>query len=79
MVAQKLERLVTILTERTAWSQPLAQIKRIRQGVLEAEEILDGRGAQGEGVISNATGGQRLDAWRTTLASQLRTGSLASV
>lgn len=79
LVAQKLARVVTILTERTAWSKPLAQVKRMRQWVLEAEEILDGKWAQGEAVISNATVGQRLDAWRATKASQLRTGSLAPV
>jgi hypothetical protein len=78
-VAQKLARVVTILTERAAWSKPLAQVKRMRQWVLEAEEILDGRWAQGEIVISNATVGQRLDTWRAALAVQLRTGSLAPV
>jgi Transposase IS66 family len=76
-VAQKLARVVTILTERTAWSKPLAQVKRMRQWVLEAEEILDGRWAQGEAEISNATVGQRLDTWRATLALQLRASSLA--
>jgi hypothetical protein len=78
-VGQKLARVVTILTERTAWSKPLAQVKRMRQWVLEAEQILDGRGAQGEAVMSNATVGQRLDTWRATKASQVRTGSLAPV
>jgi hypothetical protein len=70
---------MTILAERTAWSKPLAQVKRMRQWVLEAEEILDGSWAQGEAVISNATVGHRLDTWRTTKASQWRTGSLAPV
>lgn len=79
LVEQKLARVVTILTERLAPGSPLAQVKRMRQWVLEAEEILDGRWAQGEAVISNATVGQRLDAWRTTRASQLRTSSLAPV
>lgn len=78
-MAQKLVRVVTILTERAAWSKPLAQVKRMRQWVLEAEEILDGSGVQGEVVISNAAVGQRLDAWRATLAAQLKTGSLAAV
>jgi len=79
LVAQKLERLATILTERAAWSKPLAQVKRMRQWVLEAEQILDGSGGQEEGGISNATVGQRLDAWRATLAAQLKIGSLAAV
>jgi hypothetical protein len=78
-VAQKLARVVTILTERTAWSKPLAQVKRMRQWVLEAEQILDGSGVQGEVEISNAMVGQRLDTWRATKASQLRTGRLSPV
>jgi hypothetical protein len=78
-VAQKLERVVTTLTERTAWSKPLAQVKRMRQWVLEAEQILEGSGAQGEVEISNATVGHRLDTWRATMASQLRTGRLSPV
>jgi hypothetical protein len=79
LVAQKLARVVTILSERIAWSKPLAQAKRMRQWALEAEEILDGRWAQGEVVISNATVGQRLDTWRATKAAQLRTRSLVPV
>jgi hypothetical protein len=78
-VSQKLERLVTILSERTAWSKPLAHVKRMRQWVLEAEEILDGSRVQGKAGISTATVGQRLDAWRTTKAAQLRTSALALV
>ena len=72
-------RVVTILTERIAWSKPLAQVKRRRQWVLEAEQILDGSGGLGEVEISNALVGQRLDTWRATLAVRLRTGSLAPV
>jgi hypothetical protein len=78
-VAQKLARVVTILTERTAWSKPLAQVKRRRQWVLEAEEILDGPWAPGAVGISNATVGQRLDTWRATRAAHLRTRSLVPV
>ena len=40
--AQKLARLQTIVGERAAWAQPLAQLRRMRQWVLEAEQILDG-------------------------------------
>jgi hypothetical protein len=78
-VAQKLARVVTILSERAAWSKPLAQVKRMRQWVLEAEAILEGRAVPGGGVVSNATVGQCLDHWRAALAAQLRTGSLAAV
>jgi hypothetical protein len=78
-VAQKLARVVTILTERTAWSKPLAQVKRMRQWVLEAEEILGGSGGERGVEISNATVGHRLDAWRAAKASQLGTGSLSAV
>jgi hypothetical protein len=57
LVAQKLARVVTILSERIAWSKPLAQAKRMRQWALEAEESLDGRWAQGEVVKSQCHGG----------------------
>jgi hypothetical protein len=51
----------------------------MRQWVLEAEEILDGSALQGEVVVSNAVVGHRLDTWRATKASQLRTDPLAPV
>ena len=49
-------------------SEPLAQVKRMHQWVLEVEHILDGSGAQTGEEVSNATVGKRLDAWRERMA-----------
>jgi hypothetical protein len=76
---QKLARLSTIVGERAAWAQPLAQLRRMRQWVLEAEQILDGSWAQPGEQVSNATVGQRLDHWRQTLASRPSTPPLAEL
>jgi hypothetical protein len=78
-VSQKLQRLVTILAERAAWATELAQAKRMRQWVLEAEQILSGTWAQPGEVVSNETVGERLDAWRQKLAGQLTDGTLSEL
>jgi len=61
--AQKLARLKTMVAERATWEKPLAQVKRMHHWVLDAEHILDGSWASAGEVVSNATVGQRLDAW----------------
>ena len=68
--AQKLARLGAIVAERLAWEQPLVQLKRMHQWVLDAEYMLSGRWAQTGDVVSNATVGERLDAWRQELVKQ---------
>jgi hypothetical protein len=35
-------RLKALVAERAGWREPLAQVKRMRQWVLDAEHILDG-------------------------------------
>jgi hypothetical protein len=77
--AQKLARLQTIVGERAAWAQSLAQLRRMRQWVLEAEQILDGSWAQQNEQVSNATVGQRLDRWRQRLASLPTTPPLSEL
>lgn len=77
--AQKLARLSAIVAERVAWEQPLGQVKRMRQWVLDAEHILDGSWAQAGEVLSNATVGERLDAWRQELAKQGTDGTLSEL
>jgi len=47
--------------------------------VFEAEQILSGNWAQPGEVVSNETVGERLDAWRQTLASRLTDGSLSEL
>jgi hypothetical protein len=78
-VAQKLARLQSIVAERAAWSEPLAQVKRMHQWVLDVEHILDGSWAQAEEEVSNATVGQRLDAWRQQMSGHLTDGTLGEL
>jgi hypothetical protein len=75
--AQKLARLKAIVGERTAWAEQVAQVKRMRQWVLDAEHILDGSWAQAGAVVSNKRVGQRLDAWRQALSEHLTHGALS--
>jgi len=78
-VAQKLQRLQTILEERSGWASELAQVRRMREWVLQAERILDGSWAQPGEVVTNATVGERLDAWRQTLVGLLSAGTLSEL
>ncbi len=78
-VAPKLQRLLAILAERASWATELAQVRRMRDWVLQAEHILDGSWAQAGEIISNATVAGRLDTWRQTLADQLSAGTLSEL
>ena len=75
--AQKLARLQAIVAERGAWASQLAQVKRMYGWVLSVEHILDGSWAHEGEVVSNATVGSRLDAWREQMARQLTDGTLS--
>ncbi len=79
VVAQKLQRLEAILAQRANWASELAQVKRMRHWVLQAEQILSGSWAQPGEVVSNKTVGERLDGWRQTLADQLTAGTLSDL
>ncbi len=79
LCAQKLARLQAIVAERTAWAEPLAQVKRLHGWLLEVEHLLDGSlAAQGE-VLSNVTVGSRLDRWREHMSRQLTDGALSQL
>ena len=54
LVAQKMARLQTIVAERSAWEKSLTQVKRMQQGVLDVEHILDGSWAKPGERLSNA-------------------------
>ena len=77
--AQKLARLQAIVAERAAWSEPLAQVKRMHGWVLDVEHILDGSWAQPGEVVSNATVGSRLDGWRKQMVKLLTDGTLSEL
>lgn len=76
LCAQKLARLQTIVAERAAWADQLAQVKRLHGWLLEVEHLLDASPVQGGAVVNNATVGSRLDAWRAQMATRLSDGTL---
>jgi hypothetical protein len=79
LCAQKLGRLQSIVAERIAWAEPLAQVKRLHGWLLEVEHLLDtSRASEGE-VVSNVTVGTRLDRWRERMSKQLTDGSLSQL
>lgn len=78
-VSQKLARLAAIVAERLAWVQPLAQVRRMHQWVLEVEHILDGSWAQAGELVTNETVGRRLDAWRQVRAAHMSEGTLSEL
>ena len=79
LCAQKLARLQAIVTERAAWAEQLAQVKRMHGWVMEVEHLLDGSWAQPGEVVSNATVGSRLDAWREQMAKLLTDSTLSEL
>jgi hypothetical protein len=71
--------LKVIVRERRSWATSLVQVKRMQQWVLDVEHIMDGSWAQAGEVVSNATVGERLDAWRELLAKRLTDGTLSEL
>ena len=79
LAAQKRARLQTIVAERAAWASQVTQIKRMHGWVLAVDHLLDESLAQPGEVVSNATVGSRLDAWRAQMAQQLTDGTLSEL
>jgi hypothetical protein len=79
LCAQKLARLQAIVAERAAWTDQLAQVKRLHSWLLEVEHLLDGSLVPEGEVVSNVTVGSRLDGWRERMATQLTDGSLSEL
>jgi hypothetical protein len=79
LAAQKLARLQAIVAERAAWSEQVAQIKRMHGWLLEVEHVLDETLAQPGEVVSNSTVGGRLDAWRAQMVPRLTDGTLSEL
>ncbi len=87
---KRLIRLKTIVSLHEEKNAALAQIRSMREWVLEVEHILDGSWASQAEEISNAEVGRRLDAWLSRLSTfveadgrteeeQLRLGPLLKV
>src|SRR5438128_11003435 len=72
-------RLQTIVGERVAWTDQLAQVKRLHGWLLEVEHLLDESLVPKGEVVSNVTVGSRLDSWREHMAAQLTAGSLSEL
>ncbi len=79
LAAQKLTRLQAIVAERVAWSEQLAQVKRMHQWVLDVEQILASSGVPAGAVVSNAKVGRHLDAWRKQMSRHLTDGTLCEL
>ena len=79
LCAQKLARLQTIVAERVAWADQLAQVKRLHNWLLELEHLLDESLVPKGEVVSNVTVGYRLDRWRERMSTQLTDGSLSEL
>jgi hypothetical protein len=79
LCAQKLARLQAIVAERAAWTDQLAQVKRLHSWLLEVEHLLDGSLVPEGEVVSNVTVGSRLDGWRERMATQLTDGALSEL
>jgi hypothetical protein len=77
LCAQKLARLRTLVAERAAWADQLAQVKRLHGWLLEVEHLLEASPRQEGVVVSNATVGSRLDRWREQMATRLSDGTLS--
>jgi len=79
LCAQKLARLQAIVAERAAWTEQLAQVKRLHGWLLEVEHLLDESLVPKGEVVNNVTVGSRLDSWRERMSTQLTDGSLAEL
>jgi hypothetical protein len=79
LCAQKLARLQAIVAERAAWTEQLAQVKRLHNWLLEVEHLLDESLVPKGEVVNNVTVGSRLDSWREHMSTQLTDGSLAEL
>lgn len=64
------------MAERTAWREPLAQVKHRWQCLMEAEHILDGSWSKPGECLSNAKVGRRFDRWRKVLARRKTSSTL---
>jgi hypothetical protein len=79
LCAQKLARLQTIVAERAAWADQLAQVKRLHGWLLEVEHLLDESLVPKGEVVSNLMVGSRLDSWRERMSTYLTDGSLSQL
>lgn len=73
----KLDRLKMLVGLREPWRGQVEQVRRMSAWVIQTEHILAGQWAAPDEALTNASVGQRLDAWCQQLA-QLATTELLS-
>jgi hypothetical protein len=72
-VRVKLDRLKELVARRIHWQNQVASLKRMRQWVLSAQDILSGTWAESEAALTNATVAERFDPWWNQLAHSRQT------
>jgi hypothetical protein len=72
-VRVKLDRLKELVARRLHWQNQVASLKRMRQWVLSAEDILSGTWAESEVALTNARVAERFDPWWQQLAHSRET------
>jgi hypothetical protein len=78
LVAAKLKRLKELIARRGHWNEEIRSVRVMHARVLAAEQILSGEALRASGLlVSNATVGQRFDAWCATLREQISDSSLS--
>jgi hypothetical protein len=66
-----------LIGRRERWRAEITSVRRMHTRVVATEQILSGDGLRADGLpVSNATVGQRFDAWRLTLRHQLTDATL---
>jgi hypothetical protein len=77
LVAAKLDRLKDLSARRTRWQTEVSVVRRMHTRVLEAERILSGDALRADNLsVTNASVGQRFDAWCLALQTHLQDPAL---
>jgi hypothetical protein len=74
----RLDRLKMLVGLREQWRGQVAEVRRMREWVIQTEHILAGQWASAGEVLTNETVGRRLDAWSQHLTQQAHDTSLSS-
>jgi hypothetical protein len=72
MCWRRLQRLISIVSLYQEKQEDLAQVRAMREWVINVEHILDGSWASKPEEMSNAEVGRRLDDWLKQLAEYLQ-------
>lgn len=73
----RLDRLKMLVGLREPWREQVAEVRQMREWVIQTEHILAGQWASAGEAITNELVGQRLDAWRQQLMQQAHGTSMS--